>query len=756
MNILAQLSKYRKKYFPIKRLLWLVPALIALFIGTRFVIIFVKWQYEKDTALEKLVKYKQQIDELRNPIDLEEKGSDISLGAVAIPSKIYDINGKVIGEFFTERRTLLPIEKMPKYLPKALIASEDRKFFEHAGLNYTAILRAMIVNVLSLRFSQGGSTLTQQLAKVLFTNQERTIDRKIFEVFCVNEIEKRYTKNEILEMYLNLIFLGKSNYGFESAAGYLFGKSAANLSLGEASMIVGMLPNPTVFSPLNNLDLALKRQSLVLNSMTEMGIITSNQKKSAISRFKRRWNVRKQKEKLISDIGDFPDSAYKINLAPFFLDHVRNELIKQFDFDTVTKGGLRIYTTLDYNRQRAAAAAMKRRVKLQKDYYRAELKKLKKKRKTKKVIKKIEELNDAIEKTNGAFVSIDPQTGYILALIGGNEFSTKNQFNRAFLAKRQVGSLMKPFVYYTAIAQKEITPATIIEDEPLKIGDFSFENYDNKFLGKITAVEALKQSRNIPALKVMQLAGIDEFRDVIGTALNLSSSEINKRIPREIGVALGTPVFTPHEIAMMFSAMLNKGIIVSPRSILKIEDSQGRLIWQAEPPEEREVFDSTASFIVLSMLQKIFEKGGTAGWVAAQKEANPDYLDFQIAGKTGTTSDFKDAWFAGLTSDEAAVLWIGNDMNTSLGDGRSGGSLCSPAWVEYIRAVRTDNKPSDFGEGWQLEDITKENFCSESGGVPRKEDLCEHIVHDQVFYEGTEPRYFCPLHKDGESGPPLP
>ncbi|MDH5718185.1 MAG: PBP1A family penicillin-binding protein [Spirochaetia bacterium] len=740
---MEKIIEFIKKLLPLKRLIWLVPVFIVMILGLRFGIIYIKWNSQKETVLNKLIKYKQQLDRLRNPMPAEESGGDITLGAVAIPSRVYDINGKVIGEFFTERRTLLPLEKMPSFLPKALIASEDRKYYEHEGINYTAILRAFIANIFSFKFSQGGSTLTQQLAKILFTTQEKTLDRKIFEYFCAKEIEEHYTKDEILEMYLNLIFMGHSNYGFESAAGYFFSKSAANLTLGEAAILVGLLPNPTLFSPINDIKTALKRQSLVLSSMVKMSYINNNQKIQAEKRFKKIWKVKEKNGEYTSSIGDFPDRAFRINLAPHFLDYVMQSLLNIFDFDEVMKGGLQIYTTLDYKRQSIAQSALEKSVLRQKNYYSQLIKELKKKGKKKEA----DIFTEAQEKTNGAFIVIHPKSGYVLALIGGNEFSLKNQFNRAILAKRQVGSLIKPFVYYTAIKQQNITAASIIDDSPMKIGDIEYNNYDNKFLGQITVTEALKQSRNIPAIKVLQAAGIDEFREVISNALHLSYDDVSKNIPRELGVALGTSVFTPIEMAKLFSALVNDGISIEPRFILRVDDKNNKLLWEAEPPKERKVFDSTASYIVISILQKIFENEGTASWVYDLREKNPDYINFEIAGKTGTTSDYKDAWFAGLTSDEVSIIWLGADNNITLGSGRSGGALCSPVWIEYIKNARSESAPIRFLENKKLEGITKENFCAETGGVPRAENLCPHFIKDQVFYEGTEPRYFCPLHK---------
>lgn len=767
--------------FNLLHLIWLGPLLFGLFAGSYFGIIFFRWQGQQDEVLGKLVTYKKQLDHLRRNLPIEEMPGEVNVGAVAIPSRVYDKNRKLIGEFYTERRSLITLDKLPVYVPKALIASEDREFYEHEGINYSAIMRAFFVNLLKLRFAQGGSTLTQQLAKVLFTNQEKTLSRKIFEYFCAREIEQHYTKEQILEMYLNLVYMGNGNYGIESASQFFFGKSAANITVAEAAMLIGLLPSPNGYSPVNRLDRSLQRQDIVLKVMVEEQYINERQKTAALKQFYDTWSVRenpaykkesastdeddkenddsesdnKKKKavsgKYLSSIGDFPDRSYRINRAPFFLDHIRQLLLKKFSNDEITRGGLRVYTTLDYHRQKYARTQIKARIEDQKNHYEKIIKNLIKQGK----LDQVQKLKEAYDKTNGVFITIEPASGYILTMVGGAEFSSKNQFNRALLAKRQVGSTMKPFVYYLALSKGLITAATKVADTPLKVGKHTFNNYDYKHLGEIPAREALRRSRNIPAVRLLQQVGIDDLRQLIADILDKPFHQISKQIPREIGIVLGTPSFTPLELAQMYATLVNRGIRVKPRDLLRVENADGKILWQDEGPEpETRVMKEDAAFLTLTLLQGVFEHMGTAGWVGRLRDKKEGYLNFDIAGKTGTTSDYKDVWFAGVTSDEVSVVWVGNDLNTTLGRGRAGGSVCAPAWINYIQAVRSDNPPAPFAEKFDTGNMTRQSYCRDQGCVPRDENSCKNIVKDQYFISGTEPGEFCAA-GESESDPLL-
>jgi penicillin-binding protein 1A len=734
------------KKLPVNLKKWITRFLFLGLIFTGIVSIFfvrayLNWNSQKEEILGKLFTYKKQLDQLRSNLPTEELGSQVTVGTVAIPSRVYDKNEKLIGEFFTERRTLINLDKLPVYIGRALIASEDRKFYEHHGIRYSSIFRAILKNVLTFQYSQGGSTLTQQLAKVLFTNQEKTIDRKIFEFFCTQTIEERFTKNQILEMYLNLIYMGHGNFGIESASQYYFNKSSESLSMAEAAILVGLLPSPEKYSPINDLGKSLMRQKSVLNGLIETKVITKAAANNSLEAFYSRWQVQKVNNHMLSTIGQFPDRSYRINMAPYFLEEIRKVLLQTYSSNELMKGGLRIFTTLDFDRQRNAEIALKKAIAGQK----ATFEKEKVAAQNIRDAKKAEYYKEAREKTNGAFITLDPKSGYVLTMIGGSEFSASNQFNRSTMAYRQVGSLLKPFIYYLAMAEKKITPATIVKDEPLKVGKYEFHNYDGGYLNDITVYEALKKSRNTIAVKTLQMVGAKPFKRLIEKILD---EDLSERIPNEAGVALGTPSFTPMEVATMYGVMVNNGRSVNPVMMLRVEDSQEHVLWtNEETPREKQILNPDAAFIIVQMLSSIFEKDGTSGWVADYKKNNKDALRFEIAGKTGTTSDHKDAWFAGLTSDEVSVVWIGSDMNAPLGNDKSGGSICSPVWIEYIQNTKKEQAPPPFKENYTLENLTHENFCLKSGGVPHDKESCPDTVKNQNFLTGTEPDFFCPIHK---------
>lgn len=740
-----KLVHYLKRFYEIfirgKITLYLV--ILFIYLGVRTFLAYNRWNEEEPAVLQKLALYKQQLDRLRAGAIAEDTVASIEPGAVAIPSKVFDRHNKLVGEFYTERRSLLNYEHYPAFLTDALMASEDRRFYEHRGIDYAGIVRAIIRNVVRLRFAQGGSTLTQQLAKVLFTNQEKTLDRKLFEFFCARAIEDRYSKKEILEMYFNLIYMGHGIYGFETAAQFYFNKSARALSIGEAAALVGIIPNPKAYSPLSDLPRFLERQQTVLVGMVAIGKLTEEKLKKERQKFFQNWRIADKKSRQ-SGIGDFPDRSIGKNYAPFFLDYLRQKLATQFSQDVLTRSGLRIYTTLDLERQIAAQRAAKVAVELQKQHYEKLLAGARKKNNA----AKIQEYEKALATTNAAFISIEPKTGYILTMVGGAEFSSQNQFNRALKAERQVGSTIKPLIYYLAIQRQILTPASLIADEPLQ----DYQNYDGKFLGKISVLDALKLSRNPTAIRALQKLDFDDLRNLFHEILQLPYSDLEKRIPRELGVALGSSSFTPLQMAQVYATLLNQGRRVEPRDLLRIEDNQGRQIWEApEIPPQPQVMDPAAAYVTITMMQAVVDGGGTAQSAMKTLRNSEGQLLFEVAGKTGTTSKYVDAWFVGLVSDEAAVMWVGNDANTTLGAGRSGSTLCAPRYADYLRSTRYNNKPRPFAEVFDQSNIVRKSFCAKTGLLSRFPGACENEILDQAFIRGTEPTEYDPA-----GAPPTP
>jgi penicillin-binding protein 1A len=717
--------------------------LLALYFGVRVFLAHNRWVDEEAAVMQKLTLYKQQLDRLRSGAISQDTVASIEPGAVAIPSKVFDRYGKLIGEFYTERRSLLNYEDYPQQLVDALIASEDRRFHDHHGIDYAGILRAVVRNTLRLRFAQGGSTLTQQLAKVLFTNQEKTLDRKLFEYFCAQAIEEKYKKKEILEMYLNLIYMGHGMYGLETAAQFYFNKSARALTLGEATSLVGIIPNPKAYSPITDLPRFLERQLVVMQALVAVGKLAPEKINNERRRFFQTWRIA-AKESKQSAIADFPDRLTGKNYAPFFLDYLRQKLAAQFTQDALNRSGLRIFTTLDLGRQMIAQRSAKAAVELQKKHYEKLLESARKKNNA----TRIQEYERALASTNAAFISIEPKTGYILTMVGGAEFSQQNQFNRALKADRQIGSTIKPLLFYLGLAKQVITPATLIADEPLQ----DFQNYDGKFLGKITARDALKLSRNPTAIRVLQKLDFDDLRSLVHEILQIPYSDVEKKIPRELGVALGSSSFTPLQLAQMYATMLNRGRRVEPRDLLRIEDNQGRQIWEApEPAEPQQIMDPAAAYVAITLMQAVVDGGGTAEPAMKVLRNSEGRLAFEVAGKTGTTSKYVDAWFVGLVADEATVMWVGNDANTTLGAGRSGSGLCAPRYADYLKSTRTGaNKPQPFAELFDQSQIVKKSFCPATGLLSKFPGACEDEVLDQPFIRGTEPQDFDP------SGTPEP
>lgn len=723
--------------------------LLVLYFGVRVFLAHNRWTEEEAAVMQKLTLYKHQLDRLRSGAISQDTVASIEPGAVAIPSKVFDRYGKLIGEFYTERRSLLNFEDYPKPLIEALIASEDRRFYVHHGIDYPGIFRAIVRNTLRLRFVQGGSTLTQQLAKVLFTNQEKTIDRKLFEYFCAQAIEVKYNKQEILEMYLNLIYMGHGIYGLETASQFYFNKSARALTVGEAASLVGIIPNPKAYSPVTDLPRFLERQMIVMQSLVAVGKLAENKIINERRKFFQTWRIASKNSKE-SGIADFPDRLSGRNYAPFFLDYLRQKLTTQFTQDALNRSGLRIYTTLDLGRQIIAQRSARAAVELQKKHYEKLLEGARKKNnKT-----RIQEYEHALATTNAAFVSIEPKTGYILTMVGGAEFSQQNQFNRALKADRQIGSTIKPLLFYLALSKQVITPATLIADEPLQ----DFQNYDGKFLGKISIRDALKLSRNPTAIRVLQKLDFDDLRSLVHDILQIPYSDVEKKIPRELGVALGSSSFTPIQLAQMYATMLNRGRRVEPRDLLRIEDNQGRQIWEApEPTEPAQIMDPAAAYVAITLMEAVVDGGGTAESAMKVLRNSEGRLAFDVAGKTGTTSKYVDAWFVGLVSDEATVMWVGNDANTTLGAGRSGSGLCAPRYADYLKSTRYGaTKPQSFAEWFDQSQIVKKSFCPETGLLSKFPGACEDEVLDQAFIRGTEPQEFDPSGTPVETVPEAP
>lgn len=526
-------------------------------------------------------------------------------------SQFYDINGNAIYTTLSEERRIpVTINDIPKHVQQAFIAIEDNRFYEHGGIDYRGTARAL-VSTLSGSDVQGGSTITQQLAKNAFLTQERSIIRKIKEAFIAKELEHKYTKDEILTMYLNQIYFGQGAYGIESASMYYFGKHVKQLDVAEAATLAAIPKSPNYFNPFENPQESKKRQELVIDQMVKYGLISAEDGAAA------------KAEKLSFN------TYHKKSTDPrsYFFDMITQKVIEEVGADALYKGGLKIYTTLDSDMQRAAERAMKHLP----TYYTDGKK---------------------ITQPQMALVAIDPTTGYVKAMIGGRG---DDKFNRATLAVRQPGSAFKPFVYLTAM-QNGYTPASVIED---KVEEFSPgwkpQNSDRKEHGKVSLRSALIRSLNVPTVKLAQEVGVDK---IIANAEKMGIStmvESGAYSDANLAMALGglSKGVNPLEMAAAYGVLATNGMYCKPIALLKIVDREGKVLYEAKKSEAKRVIDAEAAYLTTNMMQDVFVSGTASGMGIGR----------QAAGKTGTTDTYIDAWFVGYTPNLSTAVWVGDDNN---------------------------------------------------------------------------------------------
>jgi len=560
-------------------------------------------------------------------------------------SIIYDIHGNEIANVHADQnRKPVKLAQVPKDLQNAFVAVEDNRFYEHGGIDPRGIVRALYANIRGRTVSEGGSTITQQLAKNAYLTQDRTLKRKIQEVFLALQLERQYTKDEILEMYLNQIYFGQGAYGVQAAAQTYFGKNVEDLSLNECAMLAGIPKSPNYYSPLNNLQAAQERKATVLDQMEKYGYINSS---TAAKTKKEKLNLVK------------PAKKEDTTPASYFVDYVTQTMIDKYGADAVYKEGMQIYTTLDMDMQKAAEAAMKNLPNSRKD-------------------------GNGIEQPQGALVAIDPQTGYVKAMVGGRG---TDQFNRATMAVRQPGSAFKPFVFAAALENK-FTPDTVIDDSPLKDSNgWNPQNFDRSFHGKVTLREVAQHSLNVPTIKIAKQLGIDKpifYAQEMGiSTFVLDGPQNDKNLSTAIGGL--TKGVTPLEITSAYGTFANKGLHVDPVVVVKVVDRNGKVLEQAAPKTKQVISESSAADLT-SMLETVVEKGTGARARLADRPA---------AGKTGTTDDYRNAWFIGYTPDLVVGVWIGCDDNASLGN-MTGGTLPASIWKAFMTKALAGTQAKNF------------------------------------------------------------
>ena len=581
---------------------------------------------------------------------------------------VFSSDHKILAKFYIEKRFPISIEKIPQTLISALITIEDKNFYNHSGINLKAILRAILHDIKARSFKQGASTLTQQLAKTLFLSSEKSIDRKIKEAFLTLQIERRYTKNEILELYLNLIYFGSGAYGVEAASQTYFGKSVSDLTLAESALIAGLPKAPSVYSPIKNPDLAKKRRDIVLKQMLSEKIITGMEYTLA---------------KAIK-ISPSPQQAEQ-NQAGYFIEYIKTSLKEQFELQNIYSQGLNIYTTLDLDFQQTAENS------ILKQMQQLEIRMLK------------NGINTS--KTQCALIALDIKTGGILSMVGGKNFY-KSSFNRAVQAKRQPGSAFKPFVYATAIILGFSQNDKLL-DAPLsyRLDDhkiWQVNNFSNTFIGETTFRKALALSKNTPVVRLMEMIGtarVIEFAKQAGISSDLHSN---------LSLALGTSEVSLIELTASYIPFANMGIKVAPFPIIKITDPDSRIIYQ-HSTQKKSIMSRQNAAIITDMLKAVILEGTGKKALAIQKD---------IAGRTGTSDNYKDALFIGFSPDIAVGVWVGNDDATSLGKYETGAKAALPIWINYIKHALSSKSYQYF----DIPDGTKMVYMNPDTGEIKEEE----------------------------------
>ncbi len=716
-----------------------------------------------------------------------------------IITTIFADDGQPIKDFATERRIEVPFERIPEVLKEAIIATEDPRFFSHHGIDYRGIIRALNENLRIGRPGgrlQGGSTITQQLARVLFLYPQQTVSRKLKEMYLSTQIENHYSKQKILEMYCNQFYLNHGVYGVEAASNFYFGKSVSDLSLEEAALIAGIFRGPSVYSPYTNIETTLRRRNHVLNRMMEEGFISRAEEEAARSR----------------PMTVLPWHRGSSDFAAYFFEEVRKYIDKKYGSEALYHGGLKVHTTLSPSFQKHAEDALLGRLRAmdKQKGWRKDKKNLilegktdlegewlagwataraaegevsdaivlsvSKKEATVRVkrytgtlpnkeiawtktddltklcqrgdviqvkVKAVDEAAKTLQAVldqepllEGAFLAIEPKSGQIKAMVGGYSFQ-RSEWNRASQATRQAGSSIKPLLY-TAALENRFTPATPIEDVPVTFADkwlgqdWSPKNYDRKFKGTVTLRIGVEESRNVVTAKMLDFispqTGVDYCRK-----FGLSST-----IYPYLSLALGTFEVSLPEMVSAFSVFPNRGVRIAPYFISRIEDREGRVLEEAKV-EAEEVISPQTAYLMTYLLEGVVQRGTAA---------SASSLGIPLAGKTGTTSDFTDAWFIGFSPSLCAGVWVGNDLKKTIGNRQSGAVAALPAWIEFFKGVIQDEKKKAAEEGRDpvFEDFQVPpniNFVE----IDRKTGLlatpaCLWPIRE-AFLAGTEPDRYC-------------
>jgi len=623
---------------------------------------------------------------------------DVQMISIYTPSEtteIYSADGVMLARLHQEEnRVVIPLNDISKTLIKTIIIMEDEKFYRHHGFDLEGIARATLANLQKRKIVQGGSTITQQLARNLFLTKRRSFTRKLAELLLAIQIERHYTKDEIMELYLNQIYWGHNTYGVESAANFYFNKSASELNLGECALLAGIMEGPELFSPYRNPEGAKKRQVIVLERLKEKGLITEKQ---AIYYEMKPLALAQEKPKKY---------GYRY---PYFTSHVISELIEKYGEGMVYQGGLRVYTTLDTRMQRIADWVTKKFVSAE---------------------------GESFNFSQVALVSIDPRTGYIKAMVGGISYEA-SEFNRVTQARRQPGSSFKPYVY-TAALELGFSPGFILDDSPVTFevpasewnpeGIWSPRNFDEKYRGNVPMRLALVNSLNVPSVKLLDMIGVQ-------AALNVARKMgITSPLKRNLGLTLGVSEITLLEHTSAFGVFANAGVRVNPTSILRVETRDGAVLYKHVIREKRVLDPNIAATMVFIMSGVLREGTGIRG-----------KIDRPAGAKTGTSQEYKDAWFIGYVPQLVTGVWVGNDDNTPM-EGVTEVAVCPRMWKAFMESALTGVPSQEFQKPKGL--ISAE-VCLDSGQPAAEYCPKERIITAWYWWDKV-PEEECAIHREPE------
>jgi 1A family penicillin-binding protein len=643
--------------------------------------------------------------------DLPSASELRDVGSMAQATTLYDKNNRPAFTIFQERRIETPLSDVSPHLIDAVISVEDQRFYEHRGVDLIRIFAAAVTNLREHRAAQGGSTLTQQLARQSFLTSDKTLRRKLKEAILAWRLEREFTKDQLLELYLNKVYFGDGLYGVEAASLGFFGKHARDVDVAEAALLAGLVKSPSTYAPTINLERAVARRNVVLQAMLDTNVIDTVTYENALQSQPHLADALRSEE----------------NYGEYFKEEVRKQLVQRFGWERVYQGGLKVYTTIDLDMQKAGEAEVARSL--------TEIEK--------RQLKQVNQAQPSADPLQAALVALDPTTGEVRAMVGGRNFD-QSRFNRATQAHRQAGSAFKPFVYASALEQG-FTAATVITDldTPIATLQGAWVPDDHGGSGAMTMRAALKTSSNRAAVQLLQQIGVP-------TAVRYAQRLGIVGLPAVPSLALGSGEVTLLSMTSAYSAFANQGMFTPPAFIRRVDDSSGRVLYMSSTRKDRAVSESTA-FIMTSMMSDVIN-GGTA-WQARRVG-----FTLPAAGKTGTTNDYRDAWFVGFTPHLVTGVWVGYDMPRTIIANGYAGELAVPLWGRFMAAATRNDKPDRFTMPSTVVPVTIDRL---SGKLPT--DGCESAVlfdrdgnatdrsmlYTEYFVRGTEPTDYCPLHSRG-------